>query len=50
MMVDTKTPWPSDDLWDPVWVIGQMRTQLQSTDLGQTGYAITAEKMEIYEW
>ncbi|WP_439143503.1 DUF3299 domain-containing protein [Planktotalea sp.] len=50
VMVDTKTPWPSDDLWDPVWVIGQMRTQLQSTDLGQTGYAITAEKMEIYEW
>ncbi len=50
VMVATKTPWPSDDLWDPVWVIGQMRTQLQSTDLGQTGYAITAEKMEIYEW
>jgi hypothetical protein len=50
VMVNAETPWPGDDLWYPVWVIGKMRTQLQSTDLGQTGYAITAEKMEIYEW
>jgi hypothetical protein len=27
-----------------------MRTQLLSTDLGQTGYAIVADQMEIYEW
>ncbi len=50
VMVDSKTPWPSDQLWDPVWVTGTMRTQLQSTDLGQTGYAISADLMEIYEW
>jgi hypothetical protein len=50
VMVNAETPWPGDDLWDPVWVIGKMRTQLQSTDLGPTGYAITADKMEIYEW
>ena len=50
VMVNAETPWPGDDLWYPVWVIGKMRTQLQSTDLGQTGYAITADKMEIYEW
>jgi hypothetical protein len=50
VMVKAKTPWPGDELWDPVWVTGAMRTQLQSTDLGQTGYAITADAMEVYEW
>ena len=50
VMVNAKTPWPSDDLWNPVWVIGMMRMQLQSTDLGQTGYAIVADQMEVYEW
>jgi hypothetical protein len=50
VMVNAETPWPGDKLWDPVWVIGTMRTQLQSTDLGQTGYAIVADQMEIYEW
>ena len=50
VMVNAKIPWPSDDLWNPVWVIGMMRMQLQSTDLGQTGYAIVADQMEVYEW
>lgn len=50
VMVNAAQPWPSDQLWDPVWVTGLMRTQLQSTDLGQTGYAIAADEMEIYVW
>ncbi|WP_284377640.1 DUF3299 domain-containing protein [Amylibacter marinus] len=50
VVVSAKTPWPSDRLWDAVWVTGQMRTQLQSTDLGQTGYSIVAEEMEVYQW
>jgi hypothetical protein len=50
VMVNTDDPWPSDNLWDPVWVVGEMHTRLQATELGQTGYAITAQKMEIYEW
>ncbi len=50
VFVRTKTPWPSDSLWDPVWVTGQMRTQLQSTQIARTGYAIAADHMEIYEW
>lgn len=50
VMVKSAQPWPGDQLWDPVWVTGTMRTQLQSTDLGQTGYAIAADAMEIYEW
>lgn len=50
VMVRSVTPWPGDRLWDAVWVTGTIHTQLQSTDLGQTGYAIIADKMEIYEW
>ncbi len=50
VVVSTQRPWPSDELWDPVWVTGTMRTQLQSTDLGQTGYSMAAEKMEPYKW
>lgn len=46
----TKTPWPSDELWDPVWVVGTMRTRLQTTKLAQTGYALSVASMEIYEW
>ena len=50
VMVNAAKPWPGDQLWDPVWVTGTMRTQLQSTDLGQTGYSIAADKMEVYVW
>lgn len=50
VVVSSKKPWPSDQLWDPLWVTGVMRTQLQSTELGETGYALTADEMEIYEW
>lgn len=50
VMVEAAQPWPGDRLWDPVWVTGTMHTQLQSTKLGQTGYAIVADKMEVYVW
>lgn len=50
IMVNAKEYWPGHRLWDPVWVSGIMRTQLQSTNLGQTGYSIAAEVMEAYEW
>lgn len=50
VMVNSSTSWPHDKLWDPVWVIGTMRTELQSTELGQTGYFIAADRLEVYEW
>ncbi len=50
VMVNAATPWPGDQLWDPVWVTGRMQTQLQSTQLGQTGYYIAADEMEVYIW
>ncbi len=50
VFVRTQKPWPGDQLWDAVWVEGRMQTQLQSTELAQTGYALAASKMELYEW
>ncbi|WP_179379580.1 DUF3299 domain-containing protein [Jannaschia marina] len=50
VVVNAETPWPSDNLWEAVWVTGEMRTSLQETELAQTGYALRATEMEIYEW
>ncbi|MFD3191938.1 DUF3299 domain-containing protein [Sedimentitalea sp. HM32M-2] len=48
--VTTQTPWPSDAIWDAVWVFGRLRTGLQSTEIADIGYQMAAEKIEIYEW
>ena len=50
VFVDSETPWPSNQLWDPVWVTGQIRHELQSTTIADIGYAMQAEKIEVYEW
>jgi len=50
VFVTSKTPWPSDDLWEAVWVTGEMQHQLQSTEVAQTGYTLKADEMEIYIW
>ncbi|CTQ49479.1 DUF3299 domain-containing protein [Jannaschia donghaensis] len=50
VVVTTETPWPDDALWDPVWVTGTLRMELQSTELAQTGYALRATDMEKYIW
>lgn len=50
VFVNSKTPWPGDRLWDAVWVTGLMRTELQSTEVAETGYALVADHIEIYQW
>ena len=50
VFVTTETPWPSDDLWDAVWVTGQMQHEIQSTDVADTGYELKADEMEVYVW
>ena len=50
MFVDSEKPWPSDQLWDPVWVTGRIRHELQSTTIADIGYAMQAELIEVYEW
>lgn len=50
VFVESKKPWPSESLWDPVWVTGRMRHQLQYTSVADIGYAMEANLIEIYEW
>lgn len=48
--VTSETPWPGDQFWDAVWVEGLMRTEIQTNELAQTGYAMSASHIEIYVW
>jgi len=50
VFVTSETPWPNDDLWDAVWVTGRMRAELTATEIAETGYQLTAEHVEIYQW
>ena len=50
VFVTTQTPWPSTDLWEAVWVTGQMQHEIQSTEIADTGYVLQADAMEIYVW
>jgi hypothetical protein len=50
VFVDTKEPWVTESMWDPVWVTGQMRHEVQSTTLAEVGYAMQADTIELYEW
>jgi len=50
VFVTTTTPWPSDNLWDAVWVTGRMQHELQTTEVADTGYPLQAESMEVYVW
>ncbi|PIB26798.1 hypothetical protein BFP76_10370 [Amylibacter kogurei] len=50
VFVTTKTAWPSKDMWEAAWVTGEIKHELQTTEVAQTGYTLVAEKMEIYVW
>lgn len=50
VLVTSDKPWPVDDLWDAVWVTGRMTIELQSLELGDTGYALQADDVELYVW
>lgn len=50
VFVTTNTPWPNDDLWEAVWVTGQMQHEVRSTEVAETGYALKADAMEVYVW
>ncbi len=50
VLVHSADPWPDDDLWAAVWVLGTMQAKISDTDIAQTGYHLTAESMEYYEW
>lgn len=50
VFVTTETPWPNDDLWEAVWVTGQMQHEIQTTEVAETGYVLNADEMEVYVW
>jgi len=50
VFVTVQEPWRSDDLWEAVWVTGQMQHELQSTVVAETGYLLKADKVEAYVW
>lgn len=50
VLVTTDTPWKIDHPWDAVWVSGRISTNLQSTEIAETGYALSASNVELYEW
>lgn len=50
VFVTTQTPWPNESLWDPVWVSGRLSAKAMSTQLGNVGYQLAAEEIEVYKW
>ena len=50
VFVTTTSPWPSEKLWDAIWVYGRLSARLQSTEIAEIGYQIAAENIEVYEW
>lgn len=50
VFVTTKTPWEAENLWDAVWVIGEISHGIRTTEVAQTGYLLEADAMEIYVW
>jgi hypothetical protein len=50
IFVKSDFPWKQDNLWDPVWVTGIINHETQVTDIAESGYALLASKIEVYEW
>ena len=50
ILVDNDKPWPTEKVWDAIWVTGTLRISIQDTGLGLSGYQMVADDMMIYEW
>jgi len=50
VFVTTKVPWPSERLWEAVWVTGTMQNKVQYTEVADTGYELEADRIETYIW
>ena len=50
MFVTTETPYESDGLFEAVNVTGVLGKDPTSTRLAEIGYALSAERVEPYEW
>ena len=50
ILVHTPAPWKSEDPWQPIWVTGELRAHMQTSEIAETGYAMSADGIENYEW
>lgn len=50
VFVTTAKPWPSESMWDAVWVSGRLSAETLETQIAEVGYRMAADKVEIYEW
>lgn len=50
VFVTTEKPWPTDEMWDAVWVTGKLITQPVDTEVAEVGYTLEASEIEVYEW
>lgn len=48
--VDTMgSPVKSKGMWDPIWIVGTLRTKANNNGLGDTAYTMELDRVETYE-
>jgi hypothetical protein len=48
--VTTEKPWDAMTLWEPIWVTGTIIVQAQTNIWAETGYQISADEIEFYDY
>ena len=48
--VTTKEPWDAMTLWEPIWVTGTIIVKSQTNIWAETGYQISADEIEFYDY
>jgi len=48
--VTTKEPWDAMTLWEPIWVTGTIIVKAQTNIWAETGYQISADEIEFYDY
>ncbi|WP_146347850.1 DUF3299 domain-containing protein [Phaeobacter marinintestinus] len=49
VLVTSEIAWPSDSMWDAVWVTGKLLAKSSTTEIAEAGYHMTADSIERYE-
>ena len=48
--VTTEKPWDAMTLWEPIWVTGTIIVKSQTNIWAETGYQISADEIEFYDY
>lgn len=49
VLVTSSVAWPSESMWDAVWVTGTLLAEPKSTEIAEAGYHMMADSIEPYE-